>query len=123
MENNNFFSLDKLLEFGLSMEMAKQMMSIMNTSFKSIQMPGSQMPDGSTVSKNFNEMPVSYYAVIEGKSAGPFSEAELSKLIETKKINNKTYIWRPGFSNWKAAEDVPEILKLVSLVPPPLPKT
>lgn len=122
MENNAFFSLDKLLEFGLTMEMARQMMNIMNTSFQSMQIPGAQMPDGSSVSKAVNQTPLSYYVVVDGKSAGPFSESELAKLIEVKKLNNKTYVWKPGFPEWKAAEEVPEILKLVSLVPPPIPQ-
>jgi hypothetical protein len=59
-----------------------------------------------------------YYAVLEGKPAGPFSETEIVRLINDKKLSRETYIWRPGFSGWKTAENIPEILRLVALTPP-----
>ena len=34
MDNNDFFSLDRLLEFGLGMGMAQQMINTMNQSMK-----------------------------------------------------------------------------------------
>jgi hypothetical protein len=57
--------------------------------------------------------------MIEDNQAGPFSEHELSRLITEKKIVKETYIWKPGLPSWEIAEKLPEILKLVALVPPP----
>lgn len=62
-----------------------------------------------------------YYAIIDGKQAGPFSEFELSRLITDKKIVNETYMWKPGMTGWEFAEKLPEVLKLVILSPPPFP--
>ena len=59
------------------------------------------------------------YAMIEGKQAGPFSEQELARLIAEKKVLKETYIWMPSLPSWKMAEQVPEVLKLVALAPPP----
>jgi hypothetical protein len=61
-----------------------------------------------------------YYAVLEGKQAGPFSETELVRLINDRKLSKETYVWRPGLREWQTAENVPEILRLVALAPPPV---
>ena len=69
-------------------------------------------PNGETKEKFF-------YAMIEGNQAGPFSEQELARLIAEKKVSKETYIWMPSMPNWKMAEQIPEVLKLVALTPPP----
>jgi hypothetical protein len=43
----------------------------------------------------------------------------LSRLINEKKVAKETYVWMPGMKNWKIIENVPEVLKLVALSPPP----
>jgi hypothetical protein len=40
-------------------------------------------------------------------------------LIGEKKVVKETYIWMPSLLNWKLAEQIPEVLKLVALAPPP----
>jgi hypothetical protein len=60
-----------------------------------------------------------FYAIIDGKQSGPYSEQELSRLITDKKIVKETYIWKPGMVKWDIAENIPEVLKLVALSPPP----
>ncbi len=124
MNENSFFSIDRLLEFGLSMEMARQMMSVMNQSFSQMQMTGTKMPDGSNASKVISSINTNflYHVVIDGKSTGPYNEQELTQLIQNKKLTNDSFVWQPGFSNWKRAEEVPEVLKLVALSPPPIPE-
>jgi hypothetical protein len=61
-----------------------------------------------------------YYAALDGKQAGPFSETEIARLIGDKKIVKETQVWHQGMSQWKPAEDVPEILRIIALTPPPL---
>ena len=41
--------------------------------------------------------------------------------INQKKITKQSYLWKPGMSGWQTAENIPEVLKLVALCPPPLP--
>lgn len=113
MDNNDFFSLDRLLEFGLGMGIAQQMINVMNQSMKSMYIPGS-----------IQSMPQSianiYYVAIDGYQTGPLRESELMKLIQDKKVSKDTLAWMPGMSAWLPIEKVPAILKLVALTPPPL---
>lgn len=107
--------MDKLVEFGMSVAVAGQMMSAMNQSLNQMQIPGAG-----------KAMPASpdniYFAVIDGNQSGPYSLAELSRLISEKKIVKETYIWKPGMSQWELAENVGEVLRLVAITPPPVPK-
>lgn len=113
MDNNDFFSLDRLLEFGLGMGMAQQMINMMNQSMKSMYIPGSiqSMPQPVT---NI------YYVAIDGQQNGPLRESELMELIRNKKVTKDSLAWTPGMSSWMPIEKVPAILKLIALTPPPL---
>lgn len=111
MTDDSFFSINKLVEFGMSLAIAQQMVQTMNNAINTTQVPGAMNPM-STVPQQF------YYVIIEGKQAGPFSEQELSRLITEKKILKETHVWKPGMPSWEIAEKVPEILKLVALTPP-----
>lgn len=115
MDDNSFFSINRLVEFGMGMAVAQQMVKSMNESMKDMHVPGAMNPMEKPEQKFF-------YAMIEGNQAGPFSEQELSRLIAEKKIVNETYIWMPSLPDWKMAEQIPEVLKLVALAPPPFSK-
>ena len=41
MNDNNFFSVDRLVEFGMGMAMAQQMVNMMNKSMQQMYVPGS----------------------------------------------------------------------------------
>lgn len=114
MDSNDFFSLDRLLEFGLGMGMAQQMIDTMNQSMKSMYIPGSiqSMP----------QQPIAsiYYVAIDGQQTGPLRESELMELIKDKKVSKDTLAWMPGMATWLPIEKVPAILKLIALTPPPL---
>ena len=114
--DNNMFSVENLVEFGMGVAIANQMVSSMNNVIKSTTVPGANNPVG-----NNTKTDVVYYAAIDEKAAGPFSVTELSRLIADKKINKNTLIWQPGMSDWKKAEEIPEVLRMVALTPPPLP--
>jgi hypothetical protein len=96
----------------MGMSIAQQMVNTMNNAISNMQVPGSTL----TIHAHLQF----YYVVIENKQSGPFTEQELTRLIIEKKITKETYIWKPGMSNWELAENVPEILKLVALAPPPI---
>lgn len=112
MNEDSFFSINRLVEFGMGMAVAQQMVNTMNSSMSNMHVAGS-MNTTQIVAPQF------YYAIIDGNQAGPFSEQELSRLITEKKIVKETYIWKPGLPKWEIAEKLPEILKLVALAPPP----
>ncbi|MDR1575649.1 MAG: DUF4339 domain-containing protein [Treponema sp.] len=109
----SFYSIDRLVEFGMGMAMAQQMVQTMNQAMRNMPVPGAGNP---------MQMPPTpervYYVVLDGKQAGPFSETELTRLIGEKKLSKETKIWYPGLMEWKSAEDIPEILRLVALTPP-----
>lgn len=112
--NTDFYSMDKLVEFGMSMAIANQMASSMNQSLNQMQVPGA----GRAMPTNTDNI---YFVVIDGKQSGPYSLTELSRLITEKKIVKETYIWKPGMVQWELAENVSEVLRLVAITPPPIP--
>ena len=115
MNDNNFYSMDKLVEFGMGMAVANQMVGFMNQSLNKMVVPGAgkAMP---TYTESI------YYVIMDGKSAGPFSLTELSRLIADKKVFKETYVWKPGMQQWDLAENISEVLTLVALTPPPIPQ-
>lgn len=115
MDDNSFFSIDRLVDFGMGMAMAQQMVNVMNQSMHLMYIPGSMqsMPQP-TLQQHI------YYVAIDGQSVGPLNDSELSQLITQKRINKDTMSWVPGMSAWQPIEKVPAILKIIALTPPPL---
>jgi len=111
MNENSYYSIDRLIEFGMGMAIAQQMINTMNQAMSQMHIPGSM--------NQTQPIAISYYAMIDGLQTGPFSEQELSRLISEKKISKETYLWKPGMAKWDLAERIPEVLKLVALAPPP----
>ena len=112
--DNNFYSMDKLVEFGMSMTIANQMATSMNQAIRQMDVPGA----GKSMPAQNEQI---YYAVLDGKQSGPYSLTELSRLIMDKKIVKETYIWKPGMDQWDLAENIEEVLRMVALTPPPIP--
>ena len=114
MDNNSFFSVDRLVEFGLGMGVAQQMVGMMNQYMHSMYVPGSiqSMPPQS--------VPQMYYVAIDGQQVGPLNDSELSNLIAQKRVSKDSMAWMPGMASWQPIEQVPAILKIVALTPPPL---
>ena len=115
MNDNNFYSMDKLVEFGMGLGIATQMAASMNQILAQTEIPGAgqAMP---------TQTETVYYAVLDGKQAGPYSLTEVARLIAEKKIVKETYVWKLGMSKWDLAENVEEVLRLVALTPPPIPQ-
>ncbi len=116
MDNNNFYSIDRLVEFGMSMSIAQQLVSSMNQTMQSMYIPGSAqtIPQPQAV----NHV---YYVAIDGEQVGPLGDADLIKLIQQGTISKDTLAWMPGMPAWKPIEQVPAILRMVALTPPALP--
>ena len=93
---NDFNSVDRLVEFGLSMAIAQQMMNTVNTCIHQMTIPvaGNSMPA------------LDYYVVIEGKQVGPLSRHSLQDMIRQEKVKPDTLIWRQGMPAWKLLKEV-----------------
>jgi hypothetical protein len=114
MDENNFYSIDRLVEFGLGLVVAQQMVRTMNDSIQNMAVPGSftmQQPNS----------PALFYAVVNGGQVGPLSEREVAGLILQKRIVNETYMWKPGMPSWALAGKIPDVVRLAALTPPPPP--
>ncbi len=114
MNNESFFSIERLIEFGLSMATAQQWVQMMNLSMKQMYVPGSiqSMPTMQTQT---------IYVSICGEAVGPLSQSEFSALVKEGKITKDTLAWLPGMLGWEQIEKIPSILKIVALTPPPIP--
>lgn len=114
MNENSFYSIDRLVEFGLGMAMAQQMVRVMNETMQTMYVPGS--PQNISIPQL-----TSIYVVINGSSLGPLSEKEFLSLVSENKVTKDNLVWIPGMSGWKPLQEVPNILKIIALTPPPLP--
>ncbi len=112
MNDDSFFSINRLVEFGMGMAVAQQMVKTMNEAMNNMHVPGA-------MNNMQNVAPQFYYVILDGNQAGPFSEQEITRLISERKIVKETYVWKPGLLKWETAEHLPEILRLVALAPPP----
>ncbi|MCL2211986.1 MAG: DUF4339 domain-containing protein [Treponema sp.] len=117
---SDFYSSDKLVEFGMSMGIAQQLVKTMNEVLKNMYVPGAMNPMHPPIGGYNPPAPVPqvFYAMLDGKQSGPYSETECSRLINEKKIVKETYIWMPGMNEWKTAENTPAVLRLAALAPP-----
>ena len=113
MDNNSFYSIDRLVDFGRGIGIANQMVGIMNQYMRTMDIPGS-------IRQMQQPVPAIYYVALDGKQVGPLNDSEMAALIAQKKVNKDTLAWMPGLLGWKPIEQIPAILKLVALTPPPL---
>ena len=63
----------------------------------------------------------SYFAVIDGKQAGPFDLTALQSQVGTGKLSRATMMWKQGMPAWTAAGQVSELNDLFAATPPPIP--
>lgn len=115
MTEDSFFSIDRLVEFGMGLTMAQQMIKMMNESMQNMYIPGTMNPIQPSPSQV-------YYVIINDAQVGPLSESDMSRLILEHKITKDTYAWIPGMQNWQPIEQIPNILRLVAIAPPPFNK-
>lgn len=105
--NNDFSSIERLVEFGLSMAVAQQMINTMNHCIANAAVPGAGAPIANQGKR--------FFVVIDGAQAGPFDEHEVETLIATGHIAAQSLMWRQGLMAWSVAESIPEINRLLLL--------
>lgn len=115
MNDNSFFSIDRLVEFGLGMGIAQQMVGMMNQYLQQMYVPGSIQSMPIT-------QPITFYVAINGRQVGPVSENDFVQMVTTKQITKETLAWMPGMPEWKPIEQIPSILRIIAVTPPPIPQ-
>lgn len=113
MKETSFYSIDRLVEFGLGMAMAQQMVQVMNQTMKQMYIPGS-------IQAIQNSQLQLLYVVIDGQPVGPLTESEFPHLVTDKKVTKESLAWMPGMPKWQPIEQIPAILRIVALAPPPI---
>lgn len=105
----DFSSIDRLVEFGLGIGVAQQMVNTMNHAIGNMALPGTAI--------NSNQQPsTAYYAIIDAKQAGPLTPDELNLLVKKGAIVDDTLMWRTGLPAWRMAADIPDVKKLILLL-------
>lgn len=62
-----------------------------------------------------------FYVAVNGAQTGPFTEQVLQQMIMQGTLQRTSMVWKNGMAAWAAADQVPEIVRLFSAVPPPPP--
>ncbi|WP_146346836.1 SPFH domain-containing protein [Falsiphaeobacter marinintestinus] len=56
-----------------------------------------------------------------GQTTGPFSKADLGRMVGSGGLTRETHVWTAGQDGWLRAEDVRELAQLFTIMPPPPP--
>lgn len=56
-----------------------------------------------------------------GKTSGPYSKAQLGRMVASGALTRESYVWTAGQDGWLRAEDVTELAQLFTVLPPPPP--
>ncbi|QDY69644.1 SPFH domain-containing protein [Qingshengfaniella alkalisoli] len=62
-----------------------------------------------------------WHVAENGQTKGPFSKADLGRMVSQGEVSRETYVWTPGQDGWKTADDVDELAQLFTVMPPPPP--
>ena len=57
------------------------------------------------------------YAIIDGRSSGPYSLQDITALIRDGRVTPETYIWKAGMPEWMLAKDVTDISPVLNEPP------
>ena len=88
MNESGFYSVDRLIEFGLTLGVATQMANSMNAILQNMQIPrvgNPMMPNALAEDQSL------FYVVLDGTSVGPLATSELSRLIAEGRVTKETY--------------------------------
>lgn len=112
--DNSLNSIERLLEFGMSLAVAQQMMQTMNYALRNVMTPQFDQVNIPLPKQ------IQFYALVNDIPQGPFTEAELGGHIAASRVNKDTLVWMHGIPGWMKAQQVPEVARLLALSPPPI---
>ena len=120
MNETNFYSLDRLVEFGLSMAFATQMIEVMNQSLMTMQTPRANILWPGGLPHLDTPHTDNIYVILNSEKLGPLSGREFASLVTRNEVTKNTKAWIPGLLAWKEVQEIPSLLKIIALTPPPL---
>ncbi|HOT89485.1 MAG TPA: SPFH domain-containing protein [Bacteroidales bacterium] len=85
---------------------------------------GQNMSQNNNINQQQNTTPPplnQYYVAVNGQQSGPFGEQQLAQMAQSGQLTKDSLVWKNGMAEWLAAGQVPEVAKLFTQVPPPLP--
>jgi len=56
-----------------------------------------------------------------GATKGPYGRGHLGRMVAEGTFARTTLVWSPGYAGWVAADSVPELAQLFTILPPPPP--
>ena len=62
-----------------------------------------------------------YFIYVNGQQSGPHTINELSSLALEGKVNCNSHVWKQGMSNWETIKNMPELVSIINMTPPPPP--
>lgn len=65
--------------------------------------------------------PAAFHVAVNGQTAGPYDLGALRQQQSSGRFTADTLVWKPGFSGWTRAGDIPELQQLFQAPPPPPP--
>ncbi|HEX4622637.1 MAG TPA: GYF domain-containing protein, partial [Myxococcaceae bacterium] len=71
--------------------------------------PKSQWEVDPTRAQPALDLSVEWFAMIQGKQTGPHTVRTLNERVGAGDVSLRTYLWRKGMTDWKRAQDVPEL--------------
>lgn len=107
MEDN---FLEKILELGIGLSMARQMPDMITQSFQAANPAAAPSPTPPQIPQE-----TVWYLVVDNAQAGPFNEEALKQIIANNLIKPDTLVWKSGMPKWMPANSVPEVNKLFLL--------
>lgn len=123
--NEDFYgSIERLVEFGMSMKVADAMMNAMNQTMANMQMPNYQRVNQINMQSNVAVPPVpqkKFFVGIDNAPIGPLDADELKQKIALGQVTPESLIWCQGLPGWAQAKTLSEVNILFSQVPPEMP--
>lgn len=113
--STDFSSIDRLVEFGMGLGLAQQMVNTMNHVMNNTMVAGENAGTTGQQQLTCAAYQNQWYAAVDGQQAGPLSDNEVRELISRSLIKGDSLMWCPGMQAWKYASDIPQINKLILL--------
>jgi len=62
-----------------------------------------------------------WHLAVKGQTSGPFSRADLGRMVADGGLTRETHVWTAGQDGWKTAAEITELAQLFTVMPPPPP--
>lgn len=115
MSNDFYGSIDRLVEFGLSGQLALSMMQTMNSVMANMQMPNYAVNNKIDMTSPVALPPTNekrFFMAIDKAPVGPLSMDELAEKEAKEELTKDTLIWYKGLPGWVEAKKLEELTLL-----------